>query len=74
MNIVNALTIPQYLHNKSKRVNGLYISSQKVTVIDGIKYTDEELNNVFPIHLRILKAEDLRLLKGFNKDTTKVAK
>jgi len=74
MTLVNALTVTQYLHNKAKRLNGLFIPSQKITVIDGKNYTDEELNKTFPIHLRILRGEDLRLLKGFNKDTTKVAR
>lgn len=75
MQVANALTVHQYLHNKSKRTNALYISGNvKKYVIDGKEYTEEELNKAFPIHLRILKSEDLRLLKGFNKDTTKIAR
>jgi len=75
MTLPNALTVQQYLHNKNKRINAIYISGNvKKYLIDGKYYTEEELNKAFPIHLRILRREDLRLLKGFNKDTTKVAR
>lgn len=71
----NALTVHQYLHNKSTRANAMYISGNvKRWVIDGKYYTDEELNLAFPLHLRILRSEDIRLHKGFNKDSTKIAR
>jgi sRNA-binding carbon storage regulator CsrA len=75
MTYLNALTVEQYLHNKDKRANAIFISGDvKLTIIDGIKYNDEELSIKFPTHLRILRSENIRLLKGFNQDKTKVAR
>jgi hypothetical protein len=71
--VANALTIQQYLRNKTKRANASFLSGNvKKWIIDGEFYTDEELNQKYPIHLRILRSEDLRLHKGFNKDKTKI--
>lgn len=68
----NTLTVAEYLHNKDIRKNGLYIPRDCITIIKGNKYTEDELNKAFPIHLPILTGEKLRLLKGSNPDKTKV--
>lgn len=69
----NTLTYKEYCENRLERINsgGVTVNGVNMFVLQsGKMFTPQEMDEMFPIHLPIVSANEKRL-KGDNPDKTK---